>query len=248
MKHTSKIIIFCSSVFFVLVFYYLSQECVTENMSIVLEDFEKYSDNENVFNTWLLRGDNKKAASGTYKVTNENGNKFLSAESAGSSIQIAKKVKWDIKSMPVISWRWRATILPENANEKAKGKNDSGASIYVIFQRSRIPFLSWEFQPINVIKYVWSTTLPVDEVVYKEKSRLGNTIYEGYFFVIESGERNAGKWITEERNVLNDYKKVFGGNPKYDPYLIAILSDSNDTKSKAAADYDDIIIKKGDDK
>jgi hypothetical protein len=244
MKYSGKLIIICFTGLFILTFLYFMQECVTENMSIVFEDFEKYADKDNIFNTWLLRDDNKKEASGIYKIVLENSNKFLSARSDGNSIQIAKKINWNIKAFPVLEWKWRVTILPKEANEDAKGKNDSGASIYVIFQRSRIPFLSWEYQPINVIKYVWSTTLPVGKVVYKEKSKLGSTIYEGYFFVLETGTGNTGKWITEERNVLDDYKKVFGGSPKYDPYLIAILSDSNNTKSTAAADYDDIIIKK----
>jgi hypothetical protein len=244
MKHSGKLIVICFTALFIFSFFYFTRECITENMSIVLEDFEKYSDKDDIFNTWLLRDDNKKEASGTYKIIIENGNKFLNVISSGNSIQIAKKIKWDIRAYPVLSWKWRAVILPNEANEDARGKNDSGASVYVIFQRSRIPFLSWEYQPINVIKYVWSTTLPIDKVVYKEKRKLGNTIYEGYFFVIETGMENSGKWITEERNVLNDYKKVFGESPKYDPYLVAILSDSNDTKSSAKADYDDIVIKK----
>jgi hypothetical protein len=244
MKHLGKVIVICFTALFIFNLFYFTRKCVTENMLIVVEDFEKYSNNDDIFNTWLLRDGNKKEAVGTYKISIEDGNKFLSAMSIGNSIQIAKKIKWDIKSFPVLSWKWRTTVLPKEANEDARGKNDSGASVYVIFQRSRIPFLSWEYQPINVIKYVWSTTLPTGKVVYKEKSKLGNTIYEGYFFVIETGVENYGKWIAEERNVLNDYKKVFGESPKYDPYLVAILSDSNDTKSSAKADYDDIIIKK----
>jgi hypothetical protein len=244
MRNLLKRMIIYISVCFIVILFYFPHECITDSFLIVLEDFEKYPDKDNFFNTWLLRDDEKKEASGVYKVVIENNNSFLSARSAGNSIQIAKKVNWDIKSYPVLSWKWRASVLPKEANEEAMGKNDSGAAIYVIFQRSRIPFLSWEYQPINVIKYVWSTTLPVNKVVYKEKSRLGSTIYEGYFFVVETGDGNTGKWITEERNVLDDYKKVFGENPKYDPYLIAILSDSNDTKSSASADYDDIKIKK----
>ena len=57
-----------------------------------------------------------------------------------------------------------------------------------------------------------------------------------------------GKWIAEERNVLNDYKKVFGKSPKDDPILIAILSDSNDTRSIAVAEYDDIVIRRNNEK
>jgi hypothetical protein len=218
------------------------------NDSIVIENFENYSAKNNFLNVWLLRDDNKNEASNDYKIISEENNNFLSAKSNGTSIQIAKKINWDIKSYPVLSWKWRANKLPDEANENAKGKNDSGASIYILFQRSNIPFLSWKYQPVNVIKYVWSTKLPAGDIVRKQKTKAGKIIYEGHFFVIESGNENLGKWITEKRNVLEDYKKVFKESPKNDPYLFAILSDSNDTKSSAAADYDDIIIEKVSDK
>lgn len=52
-----------------------------------------------------------------------------------------------------------------------------------------------------------------------------------------------GKWITEERNVLVDYRSVLGDGGK-DPVAkgIALLTDSDDTNTHAAGDYDDITI------
>ncbi len=250
MKNFPKIIKFISLTFILFLILYCLRNAESDNGaegdngSIILENFEGYSNTNNIFNTWLLRNDNPNEASVIYKINTEDGNKFLNAKSTGTSIQIAKKIKWDIKSFPVLSWRWRTIEIPKDANEDAKGRNDSGAAIYVIFQRSTIPFLSWKYQPINVIKYVWSTNLPVGKIVHKDRKTAGKIIYEGNFIVIESDTANLGKWITEERNVLEDYKKVFKESPKKDPYLIAILSDSNDTKSSAIADYDDIIIKK----
>ena len=231
-------------IFIIIIFYSPANDLLTDNKFLVLENFEKYSDSSAVFKHWLLRDENVGEASNIYKMKTEKNNQFLNARSEANSVQIAKKVDWDIKSYPVFSWKWRITELPSGANEEARGKNDSGASIYVIFQRDRIPFLSWKYQPVNVIKYVWSTTLPIGKIVKKEKSKAGKIIYEGYFFVVQSGTKNLGKWITEERDILKDYKKVFGDSPKYNPFLIAILSDSNDTKSTSDADYDDILIKK----
>ncbi len=221
------------------------QDVVKSNShnSILIDDFEKYQNN--LFNTWLLRTSSIEEAAKIYTIkTDKNKNSFLSAKSLGTSIQIAKKVNWDLRSYPFLTWKWRAIQLPTGANEAARGRNDSGAAIYVIFQRAKIPFLSWKYQPINVIKYVWSTTLPKGTVVNKDKTKLGSTIYEGRFLVLQSGKESLKKWITEKRNVLLDYKRLFGGTPEYNPYLIAILTDSNDTRSIAIADYDDIIIQK----
>lgn len=206
---------------------------------IVLDNFDQYKGD--IFSVWKSRDENRKEASGTYVLQGDSTNRFLKASSFGNSIQIVRQVKWDINKYNFLSWRWRLHKKPEGANEEARGKNDSGAAIYVLFQRKRIPFLSWEHQPVNVIKYVWSSSLPQGKVVHKEKTKLGAIIYVGKFIVLQSGGEGGG-WITEKRNVLGDYKKVFGKSPQYDPFLIGILTDSNDTGTSAIADYDDFII------
>ena len=73
--------------------------------------------------------------------------------------------------------------------------------------------------------------MPIETIIKKNKKKLGNTIYEGRFIVIKSGEAKSGIWNAEERNVLKDYINCFGKAPKYDPILIAILTDSNNTKA-----------------
>jgi hypothetical protein len=210
-----------------------------EDFSIIIEDFKN-----NLFDTWLIRDASKRQASRKYKIKREKNKQFLRASSYNTSIQIAKKVKWDINSYPILTWQWRVHRLPRGANEARRGRNDSAAAIYVLFQRKQIPYLSWRYQPVNVIKYIWSSTLPVGRVVEKKKVTFGTIIYEGRFIVLESGNKKIGKWISEKRNVLKDYRRVFGKTPTYNPILIAILTDSNNTKSSAIADYDNIVIKK----
>jgi hypothetical protein len=210
----------------------------------ILEDFESYKNPDKVFSEWLLRDDNEKAAAKIYVIKEEEKNKYLNADSKNDSIQIAKKISWDIKTYPVLQWKWRVNTLPENGNEDINSKNDSAAAVYVIFQRKNMPFLSWKYQPINVIKYVWSATLPEKQIVRKKKEKIGSTIYEGRFIVLKTGTSQIGSWITEERNVLNDYLDQFGHTPEYNPLLIAILTDSNNTQTTANADYDDFIIGK----
>lgn len=207
---------------------------------IIIEDFEGYKNN--LFKAWQLRDASEKEAARIYTIKSEDDNRYLNAETEGGSVQIAKKTTWNLKKYPFLSWRWRVRMVPRGGRENAKGKNDSAAAIYVIFQREKIPFLSWKYQPVNVIKYIWSSTLPINKVVRKSKTRLGTTIYEGRFLVLRSGVKDINKWITEKRNVLKDYKSLYGSYPEYAPLLIAILTDSNDTDSAASADYDDIII------
>lgn len=237
--------------FFSYLFIYLIsptslQEYVCGEMNCkTIDNFEESGDT--ISKKWISRNASREETSKIYKIKSENNNRFLHAASYGTSIQIVKKVNWDLKSYPILSWKWRVIRIPKGANEEARGRNDSAAAVYAIFQRSRIPFLSWKYQPINVIKYVWSSSLPKGKIIKKNKVKMGKTIYEGRFLVLKSGNEQLRKWITEKRNVLLDYIHLFGDSPKYNPLLIGILTDSNDTKSSSISDYDDIVIQKLDD-
>jgi hypothetical protein len=142
---------------------------------------------------------------------------------------IGKRVSYSLHDYPEVHWRWRVNDLPPGAREDIKKKNDSAAGIYVAF-KGTFPFN-------HVIKYVWSTTLPVGTVV---KSPHNGKVM---IFVIEQGPGNINHWMPEERNVLNDYLRAFGSQP---PLVegIAIQTDSDNTKSSASADFDDIFISK----
>jgi len=207
---------------------------------IMLEDFQKYGDNP--FSEWSAK-ENISYAYPIYKINQENGNKFLHASTINynKSIQLGKSnIQWDLYSYPYISWDWRVGILPNGGNEYPGHANDSAAGIYVVFQTKSIPYAKWQYQPANWIKYVWSTTLPVGTVITKKVSKMGMDLYEGRYIVVASGYNNLGKWITYKRNVVEDYQNTFGVKPVYKAIVIGILTDSNKTKSRAVADYDNI--------
>lgn len=50
-------------------------------------------------------------------------------------------------------------------------------------------------------------------------------------------------WITESRNIYNDYKKAFGEEP---PMIdgVAIMTDSDNTEGRATGYYGDKIFRK----
>lgn len=219
---------------------------------IMLEDFQGYGNDP--FSGWQAR-DSYENSIKIYSVIVEGDRKFLRAStlSSNKSIQIGKlinenkligsdKIWWDIYKYPCISWDWRIHVLPKDGSEEAKKRNDSAAAIYVVFQRKRVPAVDWQNQPSDWIKYVWSTTLPVGTVVKRSASKLGVTLYDGRYVVVASGKKNMKKWMTVKRNVLQDYRQFFDKNPKFQPSVIGILTDSNSTHSTAMADYDNIMV------
>jgi hypothetical protein len=75
---------------------------------------------------------------------------------------------------------------------------------------------------------VWDTSAPAQTI---ERSRKTGTVH---FFVLRSGPAELNQWLTERRNVYEDYRKVFGEDPE-DPRAIALSIDTNDTRSVAEA-------------
>ncbi len=187
-----------------------------ERDCVVLEDFSRYKVGR-FPSKWQQR---RRGAEKVYKIRKEGEKKYLEAVDSGKSIQIFRRVKWDSKTYPIAKWEWRVKILPKDAREDDMALNDSAAALYVIFPRD------W-FIP-RVIKYVWSTSLPVGT----ETKGSGKT----WIVVKASGEKNIGKWVTFAADVRKDFSRLFKMKPQ-DPVAIGFLTDANATHSKAAADY-----------
>jgi len=175
---------------------------------------------------WVSR--DQKHVSKVYSVQAEGKKKYLHADACNSSIQIFYETKWDINDYPILRWRWRAVIFPTGSNERIRAGNDSVLGVYVVL--SGLPSL-------RAIKYIWSDTLPIGMMLDSPHSSGTKMI------VVRSGRRLRGTWVAEKRNVLSDYESLFGkGGDHPVAQGIAILTDSDDTSSRAVGDYADISI------
>jgi hypothetical protein len=184
-----------------------------------LEDFAKAKVGEFPAD-WKPRKD---AGKDVYKVMEEKGLRFLHAASTGLGIQAAKQVEWDLEQYPMLAWSWRPREFPKGGDERDSGTNDSALAVYLLVPYSRIT-------GPKAVKYVWSERVPVGAHL---NSNYGLT----QVLVLRSGKPDKDDWVEEKVNALADYKKLFGesGTPK--PAGIAVLTDSDDTRSSAQGDY-----------
>jgi len=58
---------------------------------------------------------------------------------------------------------------------------------------------------------------------------------------VESGPLKANIWISEMRDILADYRRLFGEEPG-EVSAIAIMTDTDNTGSEATAWYGDIVL------
>jgi hypothetical protein len=169
---------------------------------------------------WKAR---ERAGKLVYTVREDAAGSFLHAESKSDSHTIGYPLSLDLREYPFLQFSWRAVSLPPGGNERQKSTNDGALGIYIVFE-------GWSMPPRS-IKYVWSTTLPVGTVAespYSKKARI---------VVLRSGSGEAGNWIEEKVNVLDDFHRLFGGSDVPRVRGIGILTDSDNTASSSSGDY-----------
>src|SRR5581483_10766109 len=113
---------------------------------------------------------------------------------------------------------WMAVALPKGGNSCAKATDDQAVQIYVVWPRFPEALRS------RIIGYVWDTTAPAGTTCRSGKTGTGT------YVVVRSGEADLGRWLTEQRNVREDYRRIFGEEPDR-PAAVSLSIDSNDTHS-----------------
>jgi hypothetical protein len=185
---------------------------------IVLDDFSRAKVGE--FPTdWKPRKDSGR---GVYTVREEGGRRFLRAVSEGLGIQAAREGAWDVAAYPVLAWAWRLQEQPKGSDERQSKTNDSALSVYAVWPHSSVS--------VKTLKYIWSAVVPVGTSL---TSSAGLTQAR----IVRSGNGGKGEWVEARVNVAEDYRARFKEAEVPKPAGIAVLTDADDTKSRAAGDY-----------
>ena len=170
----------------------------------------------------------KKKAKTAYSLATENGRTVLKAHSSNAASGLLKKVELDPKKYPRLRWSWKVEQTLKREDVTKKSGDDFAARVYVVFPRT----FFWQTRALN---YVWAARLPKNTAVPSPYT--GNAT----IVAMESGEGNAGSWVSEDRNIYEDYKRAFGEEP---PRLgaVAVMTDTDDTKDEVTAWYGDISL------
>ncbi|GJL67998.1 MAG: hypothetical protein NPIRA06_06330 [Nitrospirales bacterium] len=174
----------------------------------------------------------------------------VKAISRQSSSGLIREISIDPKEYPVIEWRWKVENILQKGDVAQKSGDDYPARLYITFQydSSQVGFfekakfetiklLYGQYPPIGAINYIWESKSPIGTMVpnpYTDRV---------YMFVTQSGSANLNQWVTQERNIYEDYKKAFGEDP---PNIsgVAIMTDTDNTRESAIAYFGDIVFKK----
>lgn len=163
-----------------------------------------------------------------YTWTREGNRGYVRAKSTGTASGLYYRISFESVNFPYLTWQWKVDNIIASGDATRKSGDDYVARIYVVFPS----FFFWNTKAIN---YIWSNRLPKNEAVpnpYTANSMM---------ISVESGPAETGKWITETRNIYEDYRLLFGKAP---PTVgaIAIMTDTDNTGESASAYYGPIAI------
>ncbi len=184
------------------------------------------------FSKGLLTGWQTKAFKGQtdYRLTTLDGHTVLKAVSAAQASGLYREISVDLNRTPFLNWSWRIDQTLGPLNEKTKGGDDYPARVYVIVSGG-IAF--WRTRSVN---YVWASSIP--------QGRRWPNAYAGaavQMIALRSGDREAGTWVQEKRNVREDLKNFFGeAINRID--AVALMSDTDNSGGRAVAYYGDIYF------
>ena len=167
-----------------------------------------------------------------FTVVQDGDKKVLLLKSDNDSSTITKELKIDAKQYPIIEWRWKVIEIPPRGDARKGETDDEAAQLYVIFPRFPTAVRS------RIIGYIWDSTQPVGATFPSDK--VGTV----RFIVLRSGSADLGKWVTETRNVIDDFKMLYGEEPGEAVGAVTISINSQNTSSRAESAFGEILFKK----
>lgn len=180
---------------------------------VVLADFTR--EQNTVPQGWEL---SVKAGTPQLQLVADADGQALHLRSEQASFALQRKERFLLQDHPVLTWQWKVTQLPEGGDFRRPRSDDQAAQLIVAFSPSR--FLS----------YIWDSTVPQGTTGQAPAPPFRRILA----LVMQSGPQALDTWITERRNLVQDYTRLFGEAPEAIEGL-RIQINSQHTRSHAEA-------------
>jgi hypothetical protein len=171
-----------------------------------------------------------------------NGNEpCLKASSNASASAIVHNREFNVYDYPIVQWRWKVSNIYQNADPEKKSGDDYPIRIYVAFkydpqtattaQKMKFGFIKrvyGEYPPQYTLMFVWANRPDQKAIMtspYTDSVKI---------VALEKGEKNVGPWQDHQINIVEDFRKAFGGDPPAVAQL-AIMNDSDNTRQKSVS-------------
>ena len=162
--------------------------------------------------------------------SNENGN-FLKAVADNAASGLGKEVKIDLNKTPFINITWKIEKDLPGIKENTKKGHDFAARVFAVKKTGATPLSN------RAINYVFSSN---NEIGFSSPSPYTKKSIDN---VLASTKKNLNEWVTVKANVKEDFKR-FHDLDVNELDGLAIMSDTDNSKMKAIAYYQNIYFSK----
>ena len=160
--------------------------------------------------------------------SNENGN-FLKAVADNAASGLGKEVKIDLNKTPFINITWKIEKDLPGIKENTKKGHDFAARVFAVKKTGATPLSN------RAINYVFSSN---SEIGFSSPSPYTKKSIDN---VLASTKKNLNEWVTVKTNVKEDFKRYHDLDVDELDGL-AIMSDTDNSKMKAIAYYQNIYF------
>lgn len=180
------------------------------------------------------------------------GARVLKVESDASYGNLVHDVQAPMSPRSQLTWRWRVDKLLDSADLKTRAGDDSPAKLCVLFafdatklsfgERTKLALAhttTGQDVPSETLCYVWDNKLPVNSGVVNAFTKRIR------YIVLQSGVEKLGQWVTQRRNVVADYQRMFGDESEgkaADVIGVAVSADSDNTREHGLAYFGDVLL------
>lgn len=191
----------------------------------------------------------KQATRFRYEVVD--GRHAVAADARSSASLLRKHLRVEPAGLGRIRFSWKVPSLIEGADMALRDKDDSPVRIVLAFDGDRSRFsprdmllaelsraITGEEMPYATLMYVWSNSSPAGSVITNPRTDRVRKL------VLESGPGSLGRWVDYERDIRADYQRAFGEGPGA-LVGVAIMTDSDNTRSHAKAWYGVVSLQPG---
>ena len=160
--------------------------------------------------------------------SNENGN-FLKAEADNAASGLGKEIKIDLNKTPYINITWKIEKDLPGIKENTKKGHDFAARVFAVKKTGATPLSN------RAINYVFSSN---NEIGFNSPSPYTKKSIDN---VLATTKDSFNEWVTVKANVKEDFKK-FHNLDVNELDGLAIMSDTDNSKMKAIAYYQNIYF------
>ena len=188
------------------------------------------------------------------ELVDDAGTTVLRVASHAAAGSAAHALDLDPATHPRLAWRWKVENVVAHADLARKDGDDFAARVYVFFD-VRPSELPWkERVKFELARLAHGSGLPVAGLCYVWDNRhaVGSIAPNPYAphirtFVLESGAKEAGRWVGEKRDLAADFRAAFPDHAAAVPRItgIAAGNDTDQTGEHAVAWFGDFRVEGG---